>query len=68
VLKYSRNTPLNKILLGQSKESHTGRTNASNLSSKDGLSKEIENRKQEHGFEQWSGVFSGERVKWLVEE
>jgi hypothetical protein len=24
VLKYSRNTPLNKILLGQSKESHTG--------------------------------------------
>jgi hypothetical protein len=24
VLKYSRNSPLNKILLGQSKESHTG--------------------------------------------
>jgi hypothetical protein len=24
VLKYSRNTPLNKILLGQLKESHTG--------------------------------------------
>jgi hypothetical protein len=24
VLKYSRNTPLNKILLGQSKESYTG--------------------------------------------
>jgi hypothetical protein len=36
------------------------RTNAPNLSSKDGLSKKIENREQEqqeHGFEQWSGVF-----------
>jgi hypothetical protein len=46
------------------------RTNAPNLSSKDGLSKEIENREQEpqeHGFELWSGDISGERVKWRVE-
>jgi hypothetical protein len=32
---------------------------APNINSKDGLSKEIENREQEHGFEQWSGVFFG---------
>jgi hypothetical protein len=35
------------------------------------MSKEIENRKQEqqeHEFEQWCGVFSGERVKWQVEK
>jgi hypothetical protein len=35
------------------------------------MSKEIENREQEqqeHGFEQWSGVFLGERVEWQVEE
>jgi hypothetical protein len=40
------------------------RTNAPNLGSKDGLSKEIENREQEqqeHGFEQWSVDFLGER-------
>jgi hypothetical protein len=46
------------------------RKNASNLSSIDGLSKEIENHEQEQqelGFEQWSGDFSGERVKWQVE-
>jgi hypothetical protein len=30
------------------------RTNAPNLSSKDGLSKEIKNREQEHEFELWS--------------
>ena len=42
------------------------RTNAPNLSSKDGLSKEIENREQEqqeHEFELWWGVWSGERVE-----
>jgi hypothetical protein len=47
------------------------RTNAPNLSIKDGLGKEIENceqEQQEHGYEQWSGVFSGERVDWQVEE
>jgi hypothetical protein len=47
------------------------RTNTPNLSSKDRLSKEIENRKQEqqeHGFEQLSGVFLGDRVEWQVEE
>jgi hypothetical protein len=41
------------------------------ICSKDGLSKEIENREQEqqeHRFEQWSGVFLGERVEWQVEE
>jgi hypothetical protein len=46
------------------------RINAPNLNSKDGLSKEIENREkeqQEHGFELWSGDFLGERVKWLVD-
>jgi hypothetical protein len=46
------------------------RTNALNLSSKDGLSKEIENREQEQQelvFELWSEDISGERVKWLVE-
>jgi hypothetical protein len=46
------------------------RTNAPNLSSKDGLSKEIENREeeqQEHGFELWCGDISGDRVKWRVE-
>jgi hypothetical protein len=46
------------------------RTNAPNLSSKDGLSKEIKNREQEqqeHRFELWSGDFLRERVKWLVE-
>jgi hypothetical protein len=46
------------------------RTNGPNLSSKDGLSKEIKNREleqQEYGFEQWSGIFLGERVKWQVE-
>jgi hypothetical protein len=57
VLKYSRNTPLNKILLEQSKES----------GNKDGLSKEIKNRKQEHGFELWSEDILGEIVKWRVE-
>jgi hypothetical protein len=67
VLKYSKNTPLNKILLGQSKESHTGEKNAPNLSSKDRLSKEIENLEQEHGFELWSEDISGEGVKWRVE-
>jgi hypothetical protein len=40
------------------------RTNAPNLSSKDGLSKEIENH---NVFDQWSGDISRERVKWLVE-
>jgi hypothetical protein len=47
------------------------RTNAPNLSSKDGLSKEIENHEQEqqeYKFEQKCGVFLGERVKWQVEE
>jgi hypothetical protein len=42
------------------------RTNALNIRSKDGLSKEIENHEQEqqeHGFQQWSGDFLGERVK-----
>jgi hypothetical protein len=46
------------------------RTNAPNLSSKDGLSKEIENREQEQQelvFELWSEDISGERVKWMVE-
>jgi hypothetical protein len=46
------------------------RTNAPNLSSKDGLSKEIENHEeeqQEHGFELWCGDISGEGVKWRVE-
>jgi hypothetical protein len=46
------------------------RTNAPNLSSKDGLSKEIENHEQEqqkHGFELWNGDISGKRRKWLVE-
>jgi hypothetical protein len=45
-------------------------TNARNLSSKDGLSKEIKNweqEQQEHGFELWSEDISGEKVKWLVE-
>jgi hypothetical protein len=40
------------------------RTNAPNLSSKDGLSKEIKNREeeqQEHGFELWCGHISRER-------
>jgi hypothetical protein len=47
------------------------RTNAPNLSSKDGLSKEIENREQEqqeHESEKWCGVFLGERVEWQMEK
>jgi hypothetical protein len=46
------------------------RTNAPNLRSKDGLSKEIKNREQEQQelvFELWSEDILGERVKWLVE-
>jgi hypothetical protein len=43
------------------------RTNAPNLSSKDGLSKETKNREQGHGFELWSEDILGERVKWRVE-
>jgi hypothetical protein len=46
------------------------RTNAPNLSSKDGLIKEIENHEQEQKelvFELWSKDISGERVRWLVE-
>jgi hypothetical protein len=42
-------------------------TNAPNLSSKDGLSKEIENREQEQqeqGFELWCEDILGERGKW----
>jgi hypothetical protein len=61
VLKYSRKTPLNKILLGQSKESHTeeqmlqisatkiGRARRSKIASKN------------------SKNTSGKRRKWLVE-
>ena len=47
------------------------RTNAPNLSSKDGLNKEIEsreNRQQEHKFEDENCLWSGKRRKWLVGE
>ena len=47
------------------------RTNAPNLSRKDGLSKEIKNHEheqQERKFEKCCGVFSGERVKLEVVE
>jgi len=42
------------------------RANGPNRSNKDGLSKEIkkfEQGQQEHGFEQWWSVWSGERKK-----
>jgi hypothetical protein len=67
VLKYSTKQNSTWIIEGVTYQ----RINTPNLSSKDGLSKEIENHEkeqQEHEFEQWSGVFLGERVKWPVEE
>jgi hypothetical protein len=70
VPKYSRNTPLNKNSTRTIEGVTYRRTNAPNLSNKDGLSKEIKNceqEQQEHGFELWSEDISGERVKWRVE-
>jgi hypothetical protein len=66
VLKYSTKQNSKWIIEGVTYQ----RTNAPNLSSKDGLSKEIENceqEQQEHGFELWSEDISGKRSKWRVE-
>jgi hypothetical protein len=70
VLKYSKKYSTKQNSTWTIEEVTYRRTNAPNLSSKDGLSKEIKNCEQEQQelvFELWSEDILGERVKWLVE-
>jgi hypothetical protein len=66
-LKYSRNTPLNKILLRQSEESDTGEEMLQISATMMGSARRLKNRdgeQQEHWFELVCHDFLGERKSW----